>query len=365
MKKSLSPFNLALSPKWIERSAFGFNLLRSANYTGQFLLLPLVEKWATGATKIKPDQFPQKMKEAYSEILELYKEDSKNIGLGLYPADVLKPESPVAHAKTLFSVLKDGFEIARRRKEKSAHEFSVEDQENLSEIPEYARRNYHFQTGGYASLESAELYEHQVEMLFSGSADAMRRIMIAPLKQATGWGDGEGLKFLEIGAGTGRLTGFMKQAFPKARIVATDMSAAYLQKARSNLSNFEKIDFLQALGEDLPLPDRSFDLVYSCFLFHELPREIRKKVISESKRVLKTDGFMAINDSLQKNDNPKLNWALEIFPQDFHEPFYKNFQNHPLEQEIDELGFKVVDKKVGFLSKALIAVPLGPKKAKA
>jgi ubiquinone/menaquinone biosynthesis C-methylase UbiE len=359
MKKNSNLLSrLSPSPRIVENSAYGFSVLRSLNYTGQFLLLPIIEKIASGTDKSQPEQFPLKIKEAYLEILEVLKSDSKNIALGLYPIEVLKPQRPTDHVRSLVNVLKDGFKIAKRRKEKKAHDFSSEETEKLGDIPDYARRNFHFQTGGYASTESAELYEHQVEMLFSGSADAMRRLIIAPLKQATGWSDGEGLKFLEVGAGTGRLTKFMKLAFPKARIVATDMSDAYLKISRERLKNFEKIDFMQCWGEDLPFPDQSFDFVYSCFLYHELPREIRRKVIQQSCRVLKPDGLFGLVDSIQKGDEPKLNWALDLFPQDFHEPFYKNYQNHPLEAELKQLGLELVDNQRGFLSKAILAKPI-------
>ena len=359
MKKNSNLINrFSPSPRIIENSVYGFSVLRSLNYTGQFLILPLIEKWTTGNQKPQPEEFPSKIKEAYLEILDLLRQDSKNISLGLYPAEVLKPQGPIEHVRSLFKVLRDGVKIAKRRKEKKAHDFSTEEIEKLTDIPDYARRNFHFQTGGYSSLESAELYEHQVEMLFSGSADAMRRLIIAPLKQATGWSDGEGLRFLEVGCGTGRLTKFMKLAFPKARIVATDMSDAYLKMARKNLSGFEKVDFMQCWGENLPFPEKSFDFAYSCFLFHELPREVRKQVLAQSKRVLKTDGLLGIVDSLQLNDQPRFNWALELFPQDFHEPFYKNYQKSPLEKELALLGLELVDQRKGFLSKAILAKPL-------
>ena len=46
---------------------------------------------------------------------------------------------------------------------------------DLSAFPDYYLRNFHYQTGGYLSERSAKLYDQQVEVLFIGSADAMRR----------------------------------------------------------------------------------------------------------------------------------------------------------------------------------------------
>ena len=48
--------------------------------------------------------------------------------------------------------------------------------------PNYYVQNFHHQTGGYLSDLSANLYDLQVEILFGGSADAMRRRILAPLK---------------------------------------------------------------------------------------------------------------------------------------------------------------------------------------
>jgi hypothetical protein len=49
--------------------------------------------------------------------------------------------------------------------------------------PSYYLQNFHHQTDGYLSDMSANLYDLQVEILFNGSADAMRRRILAPLKE--------------------------------------------------------------------------------------------------------------------------------------------------------------------------------------
>ena len=49
--------------------------------------------------------------------------------------------------------------------------------------PDYYLQNFHHQTDGYLSDHSAGIYDIQVEILFNGSADAMRRRIIKPLKE--------------------------------------------------------------------------------------------------------------------------------------------------------------------------------------
>ena len=48
-------------------------------------------------------------------------------------------------------------------------------------FPRYYLQNFHFQTDGYLSDASAELYDYQVDVMFYGAADAMRRQALVPL----------------------------------------------------------------------------------------------------------------------------------------------------------------------------------------
>jgi ubiquinone/menaquinone biosynthesis C-methylase UbiE len=135
-----------------------------------------------------------------------------------------------------------------------------------------------------------------------------------------------------------------------------DLSFPYLKKAQQNLSDFSRINFLQGAAEELPFANDTFDAVYSCFLFHELPFEIRKKVIAEGHRVLKTGGTYGLVDSVQKEDTKDFEWALEQFPTNFHEPFFKNYIMNPIEGQIIHAGYKDVKTHSGFLSKSVLGV---------
>ena len=88
---------------------------------------------------------------------------------------------------------------------------------------------------------------------------------------------------------------------------------------------------MQADASDLSFKDRSFDVAYCVYLLHELPKATREKVVSEAFRVLKPGGLLVFADSLQFNDEPELNWALERFPKVYHEPFFKNYSRDKME----------------------------------
>jgi len=67
----------------------------------------------------------------------------------------------------------------RRRKQNFEDLPKSVDKDNY---PQYYLRNFHHQTDGYLSDFSASIYDLQVEILFNGSADSMRRRIIKPLK---------------------------------------------------------------------------------------------------------------------------------------------------------------------------------------
>ncbi len=334
--------------------SLGYSLARSVHFTVQQMSLPIFELIVTGRRKERPSIQPKNIKRSFQELYRLLKKDADNIAAGLYPLEVLKPESATKHAARYPKILVDGYHISKRRKDHSIHEFNQEAREFLQDVPEYYQRNFHYQSGGYLTKKSADLYEHQVEILFSGAADAMRRLII-PLMKEHYPTQGENLHFLELGVGTGRLTRFVKLAFPKARITVLDLSEPYLKKAQENLADLNRIDFVQGKAEDLPFLAEQFDVVYSCFLFHELPQAIRTKVIDESFRTLKEGGYMGFVDSVQKDEAKELEWALEQFPVDFHEPFYKNYSQNPMEDLITSRGFVGLRKDKGFFAKAVLA----------
>ena len=343
---------MKLPEKSSEAALTAYALARSALFKAEGLIGPAVDFIVN--RRIPKTIFSDRelFKAASASMMALMNQDIANITSGVYPIEVLKPGHPLKHLARMPLLARDIVELTKRRRAKKAHQFSSEARELLDGLPEYYQRNFHFQDDGYLSNRSAELYEHQVEILFAGWADAMRRLIIKPLKEKFGLEhDGSGLTFLELAAGTGRATRFVRLAFPKAKIVAVDLSAPYLRKAQQELSEFNHHDFVEANASDLPFKDETFDAVYSVFLFHELPSEERKAVIREAQRVLKPGGFHGLVDSLQLGDVPVFDGALESFPQNFHEPFYKNYIQHPIQDELKEAGVEQVNVTTGFFSK--------------
>ena len=332
--------------------ALGLAGLRSALFLAESLPLLVLQRLLSSDQELDPP--PQAFRDALpGELRALIDRDAENIAAGLYPLSVLTGGAPLQHAFRYAQLLTDSVSVAFRRRDRRPREFDASAQRFLSEMPDYYQRNFHFQTDGYLSERSAELYEHQVEILFRGLGDAMRRMIIPPLSRHFAGSDGRGLHFLELAAGTGSATRFVAQAFPEAKITCLDLSPPYLKKARRRLADLDRVSFVQGDAAELDFRESRFDAVYSVFLFHEVPLAERRHVLSEARRVLKPGGFHGLIDSLQAGDKPELDWALDQFPKQFHEPYFRSYSRHAMEELVAQAGFDSPRISTGFLSKVV------------
>ncbi|MGL5510239.1 MAG: class I SAM-dependent methyltransferase, partial [Microcoleaceae cyanobacterium] len=238
-------------------------------------------------------------------------------------------------------------------------DFSPDSEINNADYPRYYLQNFHYQTNGYLSDLSASLYDLQVELLFNGAADAMRRRVLAPLKRVINGRSpaAERAKILDVACGTGRTLKFIRASLPTANLFGIDLSPPYLRKAGRLLAEEfgELPQLVQGQAENMPYKDDYFDGITCVFLFHELPGPVRQKVIAECFRVLKPGGVLVICDSIQIVDAPNLEAMLKSFPDNFHEPFYNDYIKDDLIERLENTGFTNIEKQVHFVSKYLVA----------
>lgn len=329
----------------------GLFLARSGVYFLEAIPLTLISRFITNPELPPPTN--EQLKSLFNEVVNLHDREAQLVSNGKYPFKALEIENPWRHFKSFLSVLTDSVSVVRRMQAKE-HKVEAPAHEDL---PEYYTRAFHFQTDGYLSQDSARRYDHQVEILFNGTAGAMRRLILPILADhAPARGP-----WLEVGCGTGSTTRSVLETFPKRKVTALDLSRAYLKVAQKNLAEYPNVDFAQGDATQLPFQDEMFSAVYSTYLFHELPSKERRQVITEALRVLKPGGILILSDSLQWDDNMQMNWALERFPKVYHEPFYKNYLHDPLEVLLGNLGQAKTHMEQGFLTKTVwIQKPVPP-----
>lgn len=341
-KKSLHSIFTALS------------LGRSLLYIFESLPLTLMDQFLKNQKTQINKQTLKKMQQIFEELYLLIQKDSDRISSGIYPSKVLSIDEPYMHFLRILQIWYKGYQLSKRKNGKRSKDLSISDSEYLKDIPEFYREHSIFKSGGgYLNPSSALLYEHQIEILFLGAADAMRRLMLAPLKSHFRFSEGEGLRFLELGCGTGRFTSFLKMAFPRAKITCLDLSYPYLKEAQTRLKEFERIDFIQGDVSDLPFKGERFDAVLSCFLFHELPLDIRRRSIQEAYRVLHPGGVFGVVDTLQYDDSKELNWAFQLF-QNIEDLTFDNYLKNSLEGMLKNQNFQDLSVERGFVSKSIL-----------
>lgn len=282
----------------------------------------------------------------------LFEEDWRNIEAGVYamPNDLVP--APGALLKKSRAFFADIPKVAARRARGDGIE--VRETARPETYPPYYLQNFHYQTDGYLSETSAALYDFQVEALFAGAGDAMRRQALVPLAGFLKGRDQRGATLLDIACGTGRFLGFVKDNYPRLAVTGLDLSPAYLEEARLHLARWRGVDILRANAESIPLDDGSQDIVTSIFLFHELPPKVRVQVAGEIARVLKPGGLCVIVDSLQIGDRPEFDGLLELFPARFHEPFYLGYAREDLAALFGAGGLTVRASKLAYLSKVMV-----------
>jgi ubiquinone/menaquinone biosynthesis C-methylase UbiE len=284
---------------------------------------------------------------------ELHARDLANVEAGLYPRELLFDIPIRRYARAFPRLVRDTPHIVRRRRRGDFRDIPAVDQQRF---PAYYRRTFHWQTDGYFSEHSAEVYELGVELLFRGTADVMRRQVLPPItRHARAAGGPERVKLLDVACGTGRTLHQLACAHPAMRLWGVDLSPAYVRIARRRLAHVDEVALAVENAERLPFADATFDAATSVYLFHELPRNARRNVVRELYRVVRPGGVVVIEDSAQLAESAELETALRQFPRDFHEPFYDDYLEDDLAGILAEQGFDVTAIEPHLVAKVVVA----------
>jgi ubiquinone/menaquinone biosynthesis C-methylase UbiE len=288
----------------------------------------------------------------YADMAVLFQRDLANVEAGIYPLPADHDGTlPVllARSRIFFEDLPD---IHHRRERRAVRQVLTE--ETRGKRPNYYLQNFHYQSGGWLTPESAQRYDTQVEVLFNGSANATRRQALMPLHEVFAGRDQRRLKLIDVGCGTGRFLDSLKQAWPRLPAIGVDLSEAYLAEAKRHLKRWCWINLLVGNGEALPVKTASQDAVTTFFMLHELPPKVRRIVFGEFARVLKRHGRLVVVDSLQIGDEPDYDGMLELFPRSYHEPYYSSYLKEDFHGIAARCGLRHVRDVNAFVSKVMV-----------
>ena len=293
---------------------------------------------------------------------ELLDRDLSNVDRGLYPASLLFKIPLGRYARGVPRLLSEVPRIMARARRNAYSELPAS--EDLSRYPSYFRRTFHWQTDGYLSRHSAELYDLSVEFLFLGAADVMRRQVIPPLvTHFARQPEPRHRRILDVGCGAGSTLRQLAHVFPDAGFHGLDMSPYYVQVARERLANVRELSLVADNAEHMPYRDGYFDAVVSVYLFHELPGDARRRVLAEMFRVLAPGGVLVIEDSAQLSDASEIAVFLDAFSREMHEPYYRGYIRDDLAQALAETGFEVTRVEPCYVAKVVVATKPRPQPA--
>lgn len=107
-------------------------------------------------------------------------------------------------------------------------------------------------------------------------------------------------RFLEVGAGTGRISIGVAKYTENIELIGTDISDNMLMVAVNN-ANYEKvsdkIEYRFGDAKKLPFSDNYFDSVFCHNMLHHIPDPL--VVVKEMNRVVKKDGAILIRDLIR------------------------------------------------------------------
>jgi ubiquinone/menaquinone biosynthesis C-methylase UbiE len=323
---------------------------------GWYFALNRLLDWRTDQLGRGPRYRPNGPVPSLSELLasqaELVMSDALAVRDGCYPQMGDEATPPLRHLARVNRMFADLPAALSRRAQNDAN--SVQAERAAADLPAYYAQDFHFQTGGYLSEDSAKLYDVQVETLFMGAAGPMRRTALCPIAEFLEGRDQRRVTLLDVACGTGRFLRQVRLAYPAMTLKGLDLSRAYLAEARQHLGELRAIEWIEAAAERMPLPDASVDVATSIFLFHELPPEIRREVTRQIARVLKPGGMFVFLDSLQLGDRPDWDGLLESFPYRFHEPYYHGYLSEDLAAMFEAAGLEADRTSTPFLSKLMV-----------
>jgi SAM-dependent methyltransferase len=328
---------------------------RVAWYMGQFAAARTLSGRleGEGAPAFRSQRAAGDPEQIRAHFLALFARDRANIEAGLYPAprdfSFDKAWAALQHSARVFADLPD---VARRRREGRARDVG-QTNERQGRYPDYYLQNFHYQTGGWLSPESAEIYDTQVEILFGGAADAMRRIALGSVLETMRGKDQRGVRHLDAGCGNGRFLECLLTARPRLNAAGLDLSPPYADAARKRLARWRQADIAIGALEQAPFADASFDSASCVYLFHELPPRVRRDGARELARMIRPGGVLVLADALQWGDACDLDQMLEYFPHSFHEPYFASWLDEDLDALFGEAGFVREQSDLAFLTKVV------------
>lgn len=183
------------------------------------------------------------------------------------------------------------------------------------EQPEYiAEGDIHMMPGGYAlddgSLVQGALMDRGGAVYMLGQNGGFlndRRGWTLAAHLNSRWPDLKPEKILEMGCGIGASIVPLAKTYPDAEVHGIDVGASMLRYALARARHLgAAVHFRQASAEATSYPDESFDVIFSCAMFHETSPDAMSNIMDECFRLLRPGGIVAHLEVPQRYEDEAL-----------------------------------------------------------
>jgi len=160
----------------------------------------------------------------------------------------------------------------------------------LAAIPEYLQKTYWW---AYVHPNAVRFFERQwlVNAILWGNFAKLRDAALAEL------GDTLPGRTLQIACVYGDFTPRLaERVAPGGSLDVVDVLPIQLANLRRKLAPDAPVNLIQRNGADLGFAEGTYDRLVLFFLLHEVPLEVRRRVLSEAMRVVKPGGQVVIVD---------------------------------------------------------------------
>lgn len=117
-----------------------------------------------------------------------------------------------------------------------------------------------------------------------------------------------GLQVIELGCGSARLARDLLARHPDARVTGLEVDA--IQHARNLAAPAERLSFIAAGAEAIPLPEAQFDLALMLKSLHHVPLPLMDQALREVHRVLRPGGHLYVSEPVYAGE---LNQITRLF----------------------------------------------------
>ena len=189
-------------------------------------------------------------------------------------------------------------------------------------------------------------YKNYNERLFSRWApvyDVFELILSDIRKEMTKEINPTGKLVLDVATGTGSLA--IDLSITANKVIGIDLSSRMLEMAEKKRKK-ENLSFLLMDASNMEFKDEEFDAVTISLGLHDMPLDIRTKVVVEANRVLKKDGKLYILEYNSPANN--FETVLAHLINTFESKYYLDFLKSDFEDYLNTLGFKI-EKQTNYL----------------